>query len=220
MFDKDKFSKVLLLINNTYSSMSNFAKNAKFDRTYISKYINLKLDNPPTPEILRKIANSSKGLTTYTELMLICGYLETDDSISYLNSFDRIRNLESKLYNKITSTTFTESEQTIIDDFKKIVEKDNFIQNINSIQTKLIEIKDINNTLIDSNKIYNYCNYIYFLKLKEYISFLEDTETYISSFESSNHIKQNNYISLNGLTDEDKEMIKSQVEYLRRKNKK
>lgn len=69
--------------------------NAKFDRTYISKYINLKLDNPPTPEILRKIANSSKGLTTYTELMLICGYLETDDSISYLNSFDRIRNLEN-----------------------------------------------------------------------------------------------------------------------------
>lgn len=52
MFNKEKFSSILKEINSTYSSMTEFAQKASFDRTYISKYINMKLDNPPTPKIL------------------------------------------------------------------------------------------------------------------------------------------------------------------------
>ncbi len=75
MFNKDFFANILKKINNEYPSMTEFAKQADSDRSYISKYINQKLDNPPTPKILSGIAKASKGITTYDELMKICGYL-------------------------------------------------------------------------------------------------------------------------------------------------
>lgn len=75
MFDKDLFSNILKKINDEYSSMTEFAKKASLDRSYISKYINKRLTNPPTPKILAGIANASKGLTSYDELMKICGYI-------------------------------------------------------------------------------------------------------------------------------------------------
>lgn len=74
MFNQDKFSNILSKINSTYSTMTEFGQKASFDRTYISKYINKKLENPPTPKILEKIASASNGITTYENLMVICGY--------------------------------------------------------------------------------------------------------------------------------------------------
>lgn len=74
MFSKEEFSEILKEINNTYSNMTEFSETAKFDRTYISKYINQKLNNPPSPKILGKIANASNGITSYEHLMRICGY--------------------------------------------------------------------------------------------------------------------------------------------------
>lgn len=75
MFNKEKFSILLSKINNEYPSMTEFAKKASLDRSYISKYISQKLNNPPTPRILLGIANASNGLTTYEHLMQICGYI-------------------------------------------------------------------------------------------------------------------------------------------------
>ena len=75
MFNQNKFSNILSQINSTYSTMTDFGKKASFDRTYISKYINKKLKNPPTPKILEKIANASNGIISYNELMEICGYI-------------------------------------------------------------------------------------------------------------------------------------------------
>ena len=71
MFDKETFSNVLKKINSTYSTMTEFAQKADFDRTYISKYINMKLDNPPSPKILEKIANASNNITSYVDLIKV-----------------------------------------------------------------------------------------------------------------------------------------------------
>lgn len=73
-FDKEKFSNILYKISTLYSNTSEFARQVNFDRSYISKYIHKKLNNPPTPKILKEIASASKGITTYEELMNICGY--------------------------------------------------------------------------------------------------------------------------------------------------
>ena len=40
------------------------------------------LNSPPSPKILKKIANVSEGITTYQELMQICGYINEEFSIS------------------------------------------------------------------------------------------------------------------------------------------
>lgn len=90
MFNQDKFANILEKINKTYDTMTDFGKNASFDRTYISKYINKKLNNPPTPKILEKIAKASHGITNYKELMQICGYLD-DFSYNRLTIFNKYK---------------------------------------------------------------------------------------------------------------------------------
>lgn len=76
MFYKNRFSKILKDINHTYDSMSEFAKKSSVDRSYISKYINLKYDSPPSAEILKKISDASNNVTTYYELLILCGYID------------------------------------------------------------------------------------------------------------------------------------------------
>ena len=74
MFNKEKFSKIIKSINDSYDTQHEFARISTINRTYLSKYINCKIDNPPKPSTLKILAESSHGITTYEELMYICGY--------------------------------------------------------------------------------------------------------------------------------------------------
>lgn len=96
MFDKIKFAKILSDINNSYDTMTEFAQKSGVNRTYLSQYINQKLDAPPSPKVLMKIARNSKGITTYDSLMNICGFL------TYNRDFSKTENAESILtYNNL-----------------------------------------------------------------------------------------------------------------------
>lgn len=82
MFNKKEFAKIIREIKETYSSQEEFAKKSAIGRTYLSQYMNMKLDEPPKPKILEKLANASNGITTYYELMSICDYVRTGDLFS------------------------------------------------------------------------------------------------------------------------------------------
>lgn len=120
MFYKEEFSKILKQINSKYTSMTEFAKSADFDRTYISKGINLKLQNPPTPEILKKIANSSKGVTSYIELMYICGYITEENIVELgklllkLKELKNIKNTNNMLLENMKSNLTDKEKETAI----------------------------------------------------------------------------------------------------------
>lgn len=75
-FNKIEFSNILFKISKNYISQREFARLSGVNRNYISQYINTQLLEPPGPKILRKIAIASKGITTYKELMQVCGYLD------------------------------------------------------------------------------------------------------------------------------------------------
>ena len=75
MFLKKLFSDVLKLISDTYENQRDFAEKSSINRTYLSKYINCSLENPPSPKILQKLANASNGVADYEDLMRICGYI-------------------------------------------------------------------------------------------------------------------------------------------------
>lgn len=94
MFDKNKFSKIIKSINDSYTTQYEFADKANVNRTYLSQAINCKLSTPPTPKILKKIADASKGITTYSELMSVCGYL--DEDVRVIDTHD-LTDEESKL---------------------------------------------------------------------------------------------------------------------------
>ena len=82
MFDKNKFAQILKNINDTYSSQRDFSKKSEINRTYLSQYMNMKLDEPPKPSILQKLANHSNGITDYEDLMIICGYINKNMELS------------------------------------------------------------------------------------------------------------------------------------------
>ena len=69
MFNQQIFSSILNSIISKYESLRDFSNVSGFNRTSISKYVRKELKNPPSPKILQKIAEGSKGLTTYNELM-------------------------------------------------------------------------------------------------------------------------------------------------------
>lgn len=80
MLDKKRFSDVLNAICETYESQRDFANKSNINRSYISRYIHMKINEPPTPKILKRLAIASKGIISYEELMLICGHMESQQS--------------------------------------------------------------------------------------------------------------------------------------------
>lgn len=160
MFDKNKFANILKKINETYDTMTEFAQKASFDRTYISKYINLKLDNPPSPKILQKIAKASHDITTYTELMITCGYIEKDssfgESFKKLNAFKsdfekmykqlNLSSVEEKYYHKYL-TNFLEMT------FLQQLSQENAIKKIEKELKKNISDKQSRDRILEAIKI-------------------------------------------------------------------
>ena len=166
MFNKENFSDILNKINKEYPNMTEFAKVANFDRTYISKYIHQRLDNPPTPKILMGISNASKGITTYAELLNICGYLpfELNDSVSSLDNKLSEPIFKDSLY-KLNEYELLENDLAYLTELLVNRKEDNSIieSKLNdfalkypeskTLYTVLIEINDnINNALVNLNK--------------------------------------------------------------------
>lgn len=120
MFDKNKFAQILKNINDTYSSQRDFAKKSEINRTYLSQYMNMKLDEPPKPKILKKLANSSNNITTYEDLMIICGYIDNNSNENLKLLYDELNILEEKY--KTICSNLTNKEYMIHNDlFKQLL---------------------------------------------------------------------------------------------------
>ncbi len=74
MYNQDKFIEILKKCQENIS-LNEFARISEVDAGYLSRIINKKKKNPPSPGILKKLADASKGITSYEELMQICGYV-------------------------------------------------------------------------------------------------------------------------------------------------
>ena len=70
-----KLSAIIKDIIDSYGSLRNFSKISGISTGHISYLQNDKREEPK-PEMLRKIADNSKGITTYKELIQVCGYLD------------------------------------------------------------------------------------------------------------------------------------------------
>ena len=57
-------------------SIAKFARDSNVSRPYLSQILNKKLDNPPRPQILKKIAKNSENRVEYKDLMAAAGHLE------------------------------------------------------------------------------------------------------------------------------------------------
>ncbi len=89
-FDKKVFSKILIKIKNNYGSINKMAEATGITSAYISKLIRLIYKKAPSPEILKKIADNSKGVVSYYELLIVCGYIDknlfSDDASEFIRN--------------------------------------------------------------------------------------------------------------------------------------
>ncbi len=188
MFDKNKFAQILKNISETYDSQRDFAKKSEINRTYLSQYMNMKLEEPPKPKILEKLAVSSNGIVTYDELMTVCGYSDYDFDKMLYKTFGV---KDSNLNVIIDELGFTSDEKKIIFNFF-INPKENYdyihnlsnksfenfkivfmhflkaINYLNLLDSNNIEKIDMNiiNDVINKTKNYNFQNYLYQLLSK------------------------------------------------------
>ena len=91
MKENEKLYLILNSILSEYKTITDFSKAASVDRGYLSRFINKKLPSLPSPKILKKIAQASKGITTYEELMGLCDYIpEVNNSLTNAKVFTEI----------------------------------------------------------------------------------------------------------------------------------
>lgn len=131
MFNKNKFALILKDIYSTFDNQREFADALHVNRAYLSQYMNMKLENPPTPKILSRIAKNAKGITNYKELMQICGYTDyiTDDFFD-----DNISNTDNKIpilmradYDNKTNSFVTDPTQKYVQSNFKLDEDKEYV---------------------------------------------------------------------------------------------
>lgn len=106
MYNQERFLKILRNIQGN-RSLNDLAKDIDVDASVLSRISTYNRTSPLSPETLRKIANSSKGITTYVELLKVCGYLN-DDELCELKEKDNFNNeilIEAKVESNIEEVT-------------------------------------------------------------------------------------------------------------------
>lgn len=121
MFDKDEFARIIRNIKETYNSQEEFSEKSGIGRTYLSQYMNAKLDKPPKPAILKKLANASNNITTYKELMKICGYSKQLLENRVSNIYIELKNYHKYINNGKINEENSYQIQGFIEDFQKYI---------------------------------------------------------------------------------------------------
>lgn len=94
MFDLDKFAELLKKAIGDRTSVD-YADLVDVNRTYISKLMNKKLSNPPSPDIIKRLASKAYHNITYQDLMIAAGYSEEQKKIDLL---DALEDQNTKIY--------------------------------------------------------------------------------------------------------------------------
>lgn len=146
MFDKEKFANIINKIKNTYENQVEFSEKSGVGRTYLSQYMNMKIDKPPKPDILKKIADSSQGIVAYSELMKICGYIEEIQSYEDYAS-TRLKELKPELLSleeNFSNLNLNEEEQELLENYK--IQKENLQNEYSNLSDTDKSYEDISAT--------------------------------------------------------------------------
>lgn len=112
MFDKEKISDILKSIIQHFDSLRDFSSECNVNRTTISKLVRKELNKPPKPDILKKIADNSKGVTTYDELMAVCGYINESQKLDKIKSDLLIK--KQKIMDKVKSLKLNDDDEAFL----------------------------------------------------------------------------------------------------------
>lgn len=75
MFDKEKFKELVILARGDRTNQQ-YSDDSGVSRAYISGYINKKIDNAPTPEVIKRLASCALNGITYEDFMKAAGHIK------------------------------------------------------------------------------------------------------------------------------------------------
>lgn len=197
MFDKNKFALILKDINTTYDSQRDFSKKSGINRTYLSQYMNMKLEEPPKPKILDRLANASNGITNYQELMQICGYMNAHALYKTVLE-DKLKELDDYYLDQLCSIELNHEEDEVFNDMDSILldelSSNTSINDISDAITKRFEDIDFLSNVSKQkvkNKLLLFFKYLENqMQLREEIQNVEDL---INKETKKEIVKSNNY---------------------------
>ena len=120
-YNKDKFLSILNKLKESFGSQNKMAEALGISSSYITKIYDENTKNPPAPEYLKKIADNSKGVTTYDELMAVCGYQTENMETFVFNIYKEFKRFAD--YIKSNDTDSAIDIKSTISTFLKYLEK-------------------------------------------------------------------------------------------------
>ena len=96
MFNQEEY-KTLLLKAIGDRNLSDFSEESTVNRTYISKYVNCRLEKPPSPAIIKRIAEYAHNGVTYEDLMYACGHTRSNNVLPVAKENEEICSLQNDL---------------------------------------------------------------------------------------------------------------------------
>jgi len=115
MFDKEQFQQILIKAIGDRTA-TEYSEISGVNRTYISKYLNKRLDNPPSPDIIARLSKYAQNEITYFDFMEAAGYIKTSISensyklVKYDENGEEIGNLSViKAYDHPDQVKFIEN---------------------------------------------------------------------------------------------------------------
>lgn len=119
-FNKEYFSRLLKRAIGS-NTLREFSKNTGVSAGYLSRFTACSIENPPSPEVIKKISSKSEGRVVYRDLMEAAGYFEEKkDNKEYYSNREFLDKM-TKLNNKIRHVVIEylqENNETIL--IKKI----------------------------------------------------------------------------------------------------
>ena len=95
-FNKEYFAKILDSAKGNRTNQQ-YADDSGVSRSYISLLLNLKREDPPTPDILKKLACAAHNNVTYAQLMTAAGYVYwTDKELSEIYEVGEMKTEDNK----------------------------------------------------------------------------------------------------------------------------
>ena len=99
MFNKDKFSELIIKARGSRNNKQ-YSDESGVSRAYISGYINKSIDNPPTPDVIKRLANCAYADISYEELMTAAGHLDRQINTNESVTTSDLKHKESNLTDK------------------------------------------------------------------------------------------------------------------------
>lgn len=76
LFDKETFRRLLIKARGDRNNKE-FAESANVSRSYVSGYINMSIDSPPTPDVIKRLSTKAQNNVRYEDLMEAAGYISS-----------------------------------------------------------------------------------------------------------------------------------------------